>query len=840
MADTVTDTVTPTPEIDLEQEMREWGKNRFQKKVEKATSKGNETRTSAGKTLLHQVMDPSQALREKGFQGFPEAICDWLKTAGRGGVGKGHKVAPYISQLDPHVTAYLTAKQVIDSLSAGQNWTKAAVSVGTLLEDEVRFGEFAEQEPNIWKWINRENRDKTYRHFRTVAVFKANKSGIDLTTWEESVKQQVGVILIHLFAKATGLIEFEEWKTAKGGRDYYIKPSEGTKDWIRRKHQNDALMCPFFMPTIAEPRPWTSPYDGGYWSGFLNRQTDLVKTNNKRYLMELESHEMPEVYEAVNEVQRTRWQINTPVYDVMTHLWYNMADCPVLPTLEGYSLPPKPADIDTNDEARKQWRRDAHKVHEANKSLESRQAQVRQTLTVASRFRDEEVMYFPHSLDFRGRLYPIPMYLSPQGADYSKALLQFAEGVEIGEEGAHWLAVHGANCWGEDKVSLGERIKWVFDNEGMIEAIAADPYDNQTWMDAEEPWQFLAFCFEWMAFREEGPTYKSKLPVGMDGTCNGLQHFSAMLRDEVGGEAVCLVSTEAPRDIYQMVANQVLPQVRTDANNEALSRAARYIKDKREADHTDVAQDWLNSEKIDRKIAKRPTMTLPYGATQRGFREQIEAELKDQVMDGTHLPFRYDSYDHTEYMGRLIWDELDNVVQSAKSAMDWLKQAAKLVSKDGVPINWTVPTGFVVQQAYKKEKAHRVATNVEGRYIKLTLREETDTINAAKQQNGIAPNFVHSLDAAHLMKTVLACRERGVKDFKLVHDSFACHAANASILAWELRKEFVQMYQEDLLADFRDEVREQMSSKSQEKLPALPEKGNLDIEQVLESWYFFN
>jgi Autographiviridae RNA polymerase len=149
--------------------------------------------------------------------------------------------------------------------------------------------------------------------------------------------------------------------------------------------------------------------------------------------------------------------------------------------------------------------------------------------------------------------------LNPQGDDVNRALVTFANGKPITtDEQGSWLAIHGANCYGIDKVSFVERVRWVERNERMILASAADPLENLDWSKADEPWQFLAFCFEWAAFQREGFGFASSLPVRMDGTCNGLQHFSALLRDEKGGAAVNLIASEAPQDIYQHVADRVV------------------------------------------------------------------------------------------------------------------------------------------------------------------------------------------------------------------------------------------------------------------------------------------
>ena len=59
--------------------------------------------------------------------------------------------------------------------------------------------------------------------------------------------------------------------------------------------------------------------------------------------------------------------------------------------------------------------------------------------------------YFPHSLDFRGRAYPIPPHLNHVGSDLCRGLLLFVDGQPLGERGLFWLKVHLANLMGQDK-----------------------------------------------------------------------------------------------------------------------------------------------------------------------------------------------------------------------------------------------------------------------------------------------------------------------------------------------------------------------------------------------------
>jgi DNA-directed RNA polymerase len=80
---------------------------------------------------------------------------------------------------------------------------------------------------------------------------------------------------------------------------------------------------------------------------------------------------------------------------------------------------------------------------------------------------------------------------------------------------------------------------------------------------------------------------------------------------------------------------------------------------------------------------------------------------------------------------------------------------------------------------------------------------------------------------------------QGVKNFAMVHDSYGCLATETSKMCSILREVFVDMYKGDVLEKFRDEIMPILNNENQKKVPPLPEKGDLDINLVLESDYFF-
>ena len=637
------------------------------------------------------------------------------------------------------------------------------------------------------------------------------------------------------------------------------------REWIQKYRDTTSLLSPVYLPCVIPPKPHVTATGGAYHT-HMTPLTRLVKTPNQSYLDDLGEHidSIKPVLDAVNTAQNTAWRVNKKVYDVVHRVWRSGLTHGGLPAQEDEPMPVcpvcrKPIDISQKKknphkcfkrpEVLAVWKRRAWNMHRHNDTAFSRRLLVHRVLWMAELMMKDERFFYPYQLDFRGRLYTIPQGMHPQGTDLGKALLEFADGKPITDEnGARWLAIHVANTWGEDKISFEERVRWVKDNEAMILAIADDPLENLQWSDADSPYCFLAACFEWSGYCREGYAYVSHIPVAQDGTCSGLQHYSAILRDPVGGRAVNLLPSDKPQDIYAVVAERVI----------------EMLKEMTPADeHYEYAQEWLCSGIINRKTTKRIVMTLPYGVSLYSAKKYVVEYVEEVREKSANLvPWEpEDTGKPSGFLGDVIWAAIRETVVAAAAAMDWFRSVAKVVSAAGLPVAWTTPLSFPVTQGYTTITYRTVNTIISGRLafsttptrgeisagdekartrIRLTLKEHTDTLDGARQISGLAPNFIHSLDASALFLATNAAHARGVNHFALIHDSFSTHAADSQLLAEELRRTFVEMYEEhDVLKEFRDGLIDVLPVDVAEKIPALPERGTLNLREVQNSSYFF-
>lgn len=813
-------------QLELEDRMRCMGIDRFWKQASKASEKRQETGTEPVKRVLHATV----GMMAEGIDVFKAEAKD-------GKAGRKHTALKYIAKIESDALALMAARTVLDGISRGDTFVKLSMLVANTIEDEVCYREFKEQDKdNFDATLRREKRvnSASYSRQRTSIRHAMGVNGYEVTEWDHKTKLMVGSKLIEIMMETTGLIQRELRTTAAKKTVAYITATPDAMEWILEESNRCALLSPVFLPTIIPPRPWTSPTEGGYWSNRVRRLT-LVKTRSKSYLEELSNMDMSNVYDAVNAMQHTAWKINTPVLEVIEGLWKvgsSLGDIPAadelpLPSKPDFLEEQKPKEVWTEEEKKAfgDWKRSAQDIHAMNGKLKSLRLQFVKILSIADTFKDEDEMFFPHQLDFRGRAYAVPMFLNPQGSDVAKGLLTFANAVAINdEEAAAWLAIHGSNCFGFDKAPMDDRIQWVLEREEVIKACVADPYSNRFWADADSPFQFLAFCFEWAAFREQGYGYESHLPVQMDGTCNGLQNFSACLLDPIGGKAVNLMPSEAPSDIYAEVATKV---------NEILAR------DVLSADElvAEIARQWL-AYGVDRKVCKRPVMTLAYGAKEFGFKQMIMDDTVTPARFSNFNPFGVKGWEAASYMGKVIWGAVAEVVVAATQAMEWFQFSARAAAKDGLPVRWETPDGLMIVQAYTKPNTKRIEVTFGSIRTQVHIATGTNKgLDKQKQANSISPNWVHSMDASHMRMTVRKCWKEGIRSFSLVHDSYGTHAGNAQALAYHLREQFIDMYSQDVMAKFKTDLEMQLLPETD--LPEIPPKGTLDLELIMESQYFF-
>ena len=592
-------------------------------------------------------------------------------------------------------------------------------------------------------------------------------------------------------------------KTGRTSKRQFIVMDRSIWNSISRASDARARLRPVHAPMLVPPYPWRMP-EGDQpriHGGYIRNRVPLVSHASREQRAAMDAGDMSRVYAAVNVLGSTKWRVNARIAGVQRWFMERGGNVGGLPRAEDAPMPARLPD-DASPEEIKARNREAVRVKRENLKQESERTLTLYALGMAGDLAGRDAIYLPHQLDWRGRAYVIPHHLSHYGPDPRRALLEFAEPKMFGEDGRRWLLIAAANHFGIDKVGYDERIAWAESHHTEISESAMDPKRFRFWTTAKKPWQFLAACIA-----IEDPDHGMRYPVDVDGSCNGLQHYAAMLRDAPGGAQVNLTASGKPADIYTAVLDAVIPMLKGSWNRE--TRLAKILL-----------------PLMNRDVVKQPVMTTVYGVTGFGMRQQIRGRLREHLSGD-------DLHQCSRYLAGVVETAIGEIVKSAERAMRWLRERAEQLVDEGIAPAWTSPIGMPVVQPYRAQKNGKVVT-VSG-VFRFRKDDPTAPLRKWKQVRGLAPNFVHSVDASHMMRTAIECGKAGL-DFASVHDSYRTHAASVSRMGEILRAEFVKMHEKPLLEDLAEQWRTRFSLDIHDP----PKCGTLDLNEVLRSPYFFH
>ena len=294
---------------------------------------------------------------------------------------------------------------------------------------------------------------------------------------------------------------------------------------------------PLLSPRFVAPEPWTQVRRGALPSSHWARLSLVGHThpsveNALRYA--ISRGQMRPALNAISSLQATRFAINKPLLD-----W-----------VEKHQAPPSP-----DASSSRKRRREAIVKREAFEL----------DMTIARWCADQGLFFVMLRFDFRGRIYGIP-HFNFQREDHVRGLITFADAEPIGAEGtlslkAHVAAKADGNGWSDtkkpNKLNFEKRVAWTDDNIEQIRRIAeavrrGAPISGLP----EEPVQFLAACLELVEALDVGPSFRTRLPLTFDGSCNAMQHLCAMTRAPEG-RLVNLTPSEDGEDFYGLIAQRV-------------------------------------------------------------------------------------------------------------------------------------------------------------------------------------------------------------------------------------------------------------------------------------------
>jgi len=791
------------------EELVELQKNRETQAYAEAVNRYN----AACAKLPLEKCGPGMALVRKGFQALHDAI---MLEQGKILAGASPRCWQELIAVPPEKMAVITLNTIVHAMGEKDRYglpkfahaTMVQRRIGEACHVERLYGSLTFAQKRVFDAVLKRNRRLSDAKRRAAEQLEKFREA-DISVRDAI---HVGGRVVALAVEKTGLFELQQIRKRP---KRIVLTSDAVKYFEEVMQLLQSLLRPRFQAMVAPPKPWKPD---GTEGGFLEIGQPLVKREDELVVgAALDRADLRIPCEAVNALQATPFRLNRRIYELFQKVWGRREPKELLPLLVPPPMPPyipKPKDKD-----RKQAKLHAKRKRERNnvrgliKAAINNRIRMAERLTVCEDLAQFEQFWFPPQLDWRGREYPVPQGVQPQGDDLQKALLEFAIAKPLGERGAEWLAIELASLYGRgmDKAPFRDRIEWVQARREAIIACVERPFDGpRLWLEAEEKWRFQACADDWAKFALYGPETPSRFPLAVDGTCNVLQHCAALGRDAEGALWTNVLPGPQPQDIYGRVAGIV----------EGMLRARK----------TKRAREWLQEGVLSRSLVKRATMTTPYGITMWGVRAQLRSFIRENFFDKFE-----DETKAAHYLAKRVVKAIAQVCVKAVEIRKWLQEVVTKFAEKGLGIYWTVPTGFCVPHHYFEEVGRRVGTVTGALLIKQSPKGAG--IDLVKQRLAVAANVIHSLDAAHMMLTVVALRAAGLADYAMVHDSYAVHACDVDLMARILREQFIRVHTEFTLAKLYEDLKRQAPGI---ELPPPPTLGTLDLAQVRASEYFFS
>ena len=576
---------------------------------------------------------------------------------------------------------------------------------------------------------------------------------------------------------------------------------------ISSKLAQEAHSAFFPEPMLTPPLDW-SYTNGKLVGGYESHQYDLIRTsqftiNYKQY--------SKKIFDSVNYIQSTSWRVNEKMVEAVKN------DL-VMPQREDYIKTEYPDDsncewgLDLKEEDLQIEKERFHLITESRaifseqielynaeaKDFESalgKYRAVKLALGIAERYVGEEKIYFPHSYDFRGRIYPLPVGLSPQGSDAVKAMLEYSDGESLNEVGEGWCWAYMSSLFGEDKIPFEERI------------VRGKELLHTDYKEADEPYQFLAHQLEMQKYDNDN-NYKPHIRIHLDACNSGSQFTSAITGDKKGCIATNVIptinedGTQERKDAYLLVAEK------------ALNLTKKMIVTSETKEEKDVLR-FLKGllEEDGRKICKTPVMVSNYGGTAGGRSEILWNMFREMGVERKWI-----SKKNASIFSRIIGDSITGVLNGGKAFEIYIHKMNNIIAKKNKPITWMTSDGFHVTHMKNKElKPKQVSCLLPGarKATNIFRKIYSENVSPAKMKSAISPNYIHSLDAELLRRVALKMQEAGIVYSDWIHDSFGCRPNHVDLMLEITKDEFRKLVKRFPLKILDKELREQADNSKQ-------------------------
>jgi DNA-dependent RNA polymerase len=893
-------------QLEIERDMRSRAREKYLERQDRLVSTGQATSDSTFIGLMKQyiprTVDNLKAVHTKLIQ-------EKLDPASKNDYSLLPLIDRFVDVLGYHTIAVVAFEKILDILDLSKGGPVESIlvrNIGEILDFEafMKYVEATDPEiiPSIGGYdLQAKGRSRKFR----AVIERAGKHKHLAWDWlEEADVIRLGNWAMEGVMYGTGLFESKLKHWAEDKTQYVITLSEEGR--LAKDQIQDCILHELSenLPMVIPPRDWDQ--GGGRSGGYLTpgpRMQGAAIHNNSG------SRPSPTAIRAINNLQRQAWRVNTFIYDLQEALLTNPKYMDVeIKAFRRFDLDRFIAmysDLEDPELAKISWEEAKEdpeilsrkkRAYRAKKQLDEELSKKKQkampTARVHSvamrgfdmpnelhdkfnrligskmlRFRDLERFYTPWYFDSRLRMYPLVDTIQPQGADYAKAIIEFADGYPVSEESKRDLLISIATSFGQglDKASYDDRVKGAEELMPMFELLATKPLDQPVydlWTSADEPFQFLALVHEFVKIFIWKTQNEHHVSGGRDATCSGIQIAGALLKDPKTCKLVNVLPSPEPQDAYRAVAEEALKLLsdpewvekrvqRREENRR--KKAERDIKiqqklvneGKREAVTASYEPRYechVQTELVNRSVAKMIVMLTPYG----GSYKTMLGHVQDKMMErGAEMH----KADYAVLTHALI-EGMANALPGFSALNDWFKSLARavitipdeLTGKKRTQIEWHTPNGSRIVQQYLEVEEQVVKTYTHGQ-TKVRLRQyqtsrPSKQLKERKMQTALAANTIHSLDACIIQDAVAGY---SLSPFAAVHDCVYAPSGAIQQLVERVKHAFhntvTSNFLEGMLEDNElDENEEIVTTLKQMTFDGT----DCDIDEVYKSEYLFS
>ena len=713
-----------------------------------------------------------------------------------------------------HHIAAVALVATIDQLSRKARIATFCQNLGKAIEDEQRLVRLNKKSSTEFRHLIRQGHSR--RRIATKDMMR--KLNCPIPLWNDMTRLDVGRFLLDHIVPATGIVSVIKRRIGKT-TPRFVVPTQEAEQLIRDcpasayRGVHTAMVCP--------PNPWNGLYGGG----MIDNQECLIRVpiqdheeKHTTAISHYKTANLLKVLTAVNYLQETPLRVDGEMVELQRIAWENGIDGLFPCARAPMELPERLGDKPTAEDlkTRNRYAAMAHRDREQNRP---RRVRIERSLQMAEELKGRTIWQSYHA-DHRGRLYTGNKYVTTQGPDAEKALLNFNSKTPVDNTAIDWLLKAAAGHYGLSKKTWEERLLWGNRNIEKIKATAADPLKNlDLWRDADDPWQFLQLC---RGVADAIKHRKSDVPVRFDQTTSGCGILSALVRDKHVGR-LCNLYGDKPFDLYTQVAEQVTYRLTQDL---------QFGDEKEKA----LAELWLGRG-IDRKLTKGPILASPYGGSFMSLCDSLVEALDEHLNYVPLEEFALRVAMPSKYLAKHIWAELKKEISSCIAVKKWLMKVCRMSLSQGRPLVWTTPSGWPMKVADREPTTRTVRTFLFGKRLNVNLQDQPKNapLSATQANKSIGANFAHSLDSAYLVSLLNTCEDQSVPVL-VNHDCFATYALCANDLHETLHTTMHNMYQKDLLKQCWIE----MCCHSGINFPEPPHVNTLDANTIGSNPYLFS